>query len=76
MGIHGLPSHLTFDTAQNITAAGKIFGGREETEKNELLCKQLMGNLGHLMDLRRPVPYAAHRKGLVDRNLAMVKKQL
>ena len=30
----GLPTHLTFDAAQNLTAAGTIFGGvNEDTEK-------------------------------------------
>jgi len=72
----GLPTHLTFDAAQNITAAGTIFGGIEETEKSDLLSKQIAGNLGHLMDLRKPVPYAAHRQGLVERNVGLVKKQL
>jgi len=72
----GLPTHLTFDAAQNITAAGTIFGGTEETERSDLLSKQLAGNLGHLMDLRQPVPYAAHRQGLVERNVGLVKKQL
>ena len=72
----GLPTHLTFDAAQNITAAGTIFGGTEETERSDLLSKQLAGNLGHLMDLRKPVPYAAHRQGLVERNVGLVKKQL
>ena len=33
----GLPTHLTFDAAQNITAAGTIFGGVEESEKSDLL---------------------------------------
>ena len=28
------------------------------------------------MDLRQPVPYAAHRQGLVERNVGLVKKQL
>ena len=69
----GLPTHLTFDAAQNLTAAGTIFGGVEETH---LLNNQLTGTLGHLMDLRRPVPYASHRQGLVERNVAMTKKQL
>ena len=55
---------------------GPFFGGVEEIEKSELLNKQLMGSLGHLMDLRRPVPYASHRQGLVERNVAMAKKQL
>ena len=72
----GLPTHLTFDAAQNITAAGTIFGGTEETERSDLLSKKLAGNLGHLMDLRKPVPYAAHRQGLVERNVGLVKKQL
>ena len=72
----GLPTHLTFDAAQNITAAGTIFGGVEESEKSDLFSKQITGNLGHLMDLRRPVPYAAHRQGLVERNVGLVKKQL
>ena len=73
----GLPTHLTFDAAQNLTAAGTIFGGVEEdTEKTELLNKQLTGTLGHLIDLSRPVPYASHRQGLVERNVAMTKKQL
>ena len=71
-----LPTHLTFDAAQNITAAGAIFGGVEETERNDLLSKLLAGNLGHLMDLRTPVPYAAHRQGLMERNFGLVKKQL
>ena len=72
----GLPTHLTFDAAKNITAAGTIFGGVEETERRDLLSKQLEGNLGHLMDVRTPVPYAAHRQGLVERNVGLVKKQL
>ena len=69
----GLPTHLTFDAAQNLTAAGTIFGGLEETH---LLNNQLTGILGHMMDLRRPVPYASHRQGLVERNVSMAKKQL
>ena len=69
----GLPTHLTFDAAQNITAAaaGLIFGGVEETKRCNLLNKHLAGNLGHLMDLRKPVPYAAHRQGLVERNVGL-----
>ena len=72
----GLPSHLTFDAAQNITAAGTVFGGMESPEVSDHLRKQLVENLGHLMELRQPVPYAAHRQGLVERNVAFVKKQL
>ena len=68
----GLPTHLTFDAAKNITAAGTIFGGVEESEKSDLLSKQITRTLGHQMDLRRPVPYAAHRQGLVERNLGLV----
>ena len=73
----GLPTHLTFDAAQNLTAAETIFGGVEEdVGKTYLLNNQLTGTLGHLMDLRRPVPYALHRQGLVGRNVSMAKKQL
>ena len=59
----GLPTHLTFDAAQNITAAGTIFGGVKESEKSNLLSKQITGTLGHLMDLRRPVTYGPTDKG-------------
>ena len=53
-----------------------IFVGVKETERSNLLSKQFAGNLGHMMDLRKAVPYAAHRQGLVERNVGLVKKQL
>ena len=54
-----------------------MFGGVEEdVEKTYLLNNQLTGTLGHLMDLRRPVPYASHRQGLVEINVSLAKKQL
>ena len=58
-------------------ADGTIFGGVEEdAEKTDPLNKQLTVTLGHLIDLRRPVPYAWHNQGLVERNVAMTNKQL
>ena len=48
----GLSTHLTFDAASNLSAAGSIFGGVEEdAERTHLLNDQLIGTLGHLMDL-------------------------
>ena len=73
----GLPTHLTFDAAQNLVAARTIFGGvKEDVEWTERLTNQLTGTLGHLMEMRRPVSYASHRQGFVERNVAMTKKQL
>ena len=48
----------------------------EDIEKTYLLNNQLTGMLGHLMDLRRPVPFASHRQGPIERSVAMIKKQL
>ena len=60
----GLPTHLTFDAAQNLVAARTIFGGvKEDVEWTERLTNQLTGTLGHLMEIRRPVSYASHSRG-------------
>ena len=48
----------------------------EDVERTHLLNDQLTGTLSHLMDLRRPVPFASHIQGLVERSVAMTKKQL
>ena len=69
----GLPTNLTFDAAQNHTAAGTIFGEAEESQR---LNSQLSGTLGHLVSLRKPVPFASHRQGLVERQVGLTKKQL
>ena len=69
----GLPTHLTFDAAQNLTAAGTIFGEAEESQR---INSQLTGTLGHLVSLRKPVPFASHRQGLVERQVGLTKKHL
>jgi hypothetical protein len=69
----GLPTHLTFDAAQNLTAAGTIFGEAEESQR---LNSQLTGTLGHLVSFRKPVPYASHRQGVVERQVGLTKKHL
>ena len=69
----GLPTHLTFDAAQSLTAAGTIFGEAEESQR---LNSQLTGTLGLLVSFKKPVPFASHRQGLVERQVRLRKKNI